>query len=247
MPPQYGYFEALARLTVPQMASIAAVLAAAYLIGSIPWSYLIVKWVTGEDITAHGTGNVGAMNVRRTTGSWGWFTVAMLADGLKGFLPVLLVRVPGYLGLVVGADSFASVGPWMGTPDAQVIAAEAALLGAVLGHNYSLWLSLAKRRLTGGKGLATGAGALLSYDPVYFGVVLVTGLGVIAVTRYMMAGQVAAAVALPLFATATGQWDWPFTVLAAALVYARHHRRFVGLLKGEEPKLYVNDRMGPRG
>ena len=44
----------------------------AYLVGSIPWAYLIVKWVSGEDVSAHGTGNVGAMNVKRTTGSWGW-------------------------------------------------------------------------------------------------------------------------------------------------------------------------------
>ena len=58
-----------------------------YLIGSIPSAYIIVRAVTGEDITAHGTGNVGAMNVRRSTGSWGWFVIAMVSDALKGAMP----------------------------------------------------------------------------------------------------------------------------------------------------------------
>jgi hypothetical protein len=71
------------------LAAAAAVFVVSYLIGSIPWAWIIVKLVTGEDITKHGTGNVGAMNVRRTTESWFWFAVDVLADGLKGLLPVL--------------------------------------------------------------------------------------------------------------------------------------------------------------
>ncbi len=69
----------------------------AYLVGSIPFAYIIVKAVTGEDVTEHGTGNVGAMNVRRSTGSWTWFAVAMVADALKGFVPVLAVKLLGPL------------------------------------------------------------------------------------------------------------------------------------------------------
>ncbi|MDY0341717.1 MAG: glycerol-3-phosphate acyltransferase, partial [Coriobacteriia bacterium] len=64
----------------------------AYLIGSIPSAYLIVRAATGEDITTHGTGNVGAMNVRRTTGSWGWFVAAMLTDIVKGLVPVSIAK-----------------------------------------------------------------------------------------------------------------------------------------------------------
>ncbi|MHB8051040.1 MAG: glycerol-3-phosphate acyltransferase, partial [Coriobacteriia bacterium] len=64
----------------------------AYLVGSIPSAYLIVRAVNGEDITTHGSGNVGAMNVRRTTGSWGWFIVAMLTDILKGLVPVVAAK-----------------------------------------------------------------------------------------------------------------------------------------------------------
>jgi glycerol-3-phosphate acyltransferase PlsY len=215
---------------------LVAVFAGAFAVGAIPNAYLITKWVTGEDITAHGTGNVGAMNVRRTTGSWTWFVVAMLADALKGLVPTGLAAF-GVLGDVVPGFS--------ASPQA---AAMVAVLGAVLGHNYSIWLMLAKRRFVPtGKGLATGGGALLAYDWQYFLIVLAVGLGVIAATRIMMAGQVAAAVSLPVYAVVAGRPDWPFTALLGAAVYVRHHRRFIGMIAGREPKLYVEDGQGPRG
>lgn len=211
------------------LATFGLVFVASYLIGSIPWAYIIVKGVTGEDITTHGTGNVGAMNVRRTTDSWGWFVVAMVADAMKGLVPVVAVY------LAFGTDA-----------PARLLAA-VAMIGAVVGHDWSLWLSLAKRRVLGGKGLATGGGALLAYDWRYFLIALGVGLGVIALTRYMMAGQVAASLALPAYTLITGQPDAALMCVLGAVVYVRHHHRFVGLLKGEEPKLYIHDREGPRG
>jgi hypothetical protein len=69
----------------------------------------------------------------------------------------------------------------------------------------------------------------------------------IAITRYMMAGQVAAALTLPAASLLLGSPDWPFALLMGLLVYAAHHKRFLGLLQGKEPKLYIHDRMGPRG
>jgi acyl phosphate:glycerol-3-phosphate acyltransferase len=215
----------------PDLATAALVFAVSYLIGSIPWAYIIVKAVTGEDITRHGTGNVGAMNVRRTTDSWGWFVVAMVADALKGLVPVIVV----YL--------------LFGTTGTGRQLAAVAMIGAVVGHNWSLWLSLIKRRpMASGKGLATGGGALLAYDWRYLVVGLVVGLAVIAITRYSMAGQVAATFAVPLYAFATKQPDLPFILVLCAIVYARHHRRFVGLLRGREPKVYIREvRGGPRG
>lgn len=221
-----------------------AVFAVAYLAGSIPFAYIIVRAVTGEDITRHGTGNVGAMNVRRSTGSWGWFVVAMLADFLKGFLPVLTIELTaqpsGWIAL--GVTRFEGI-----SLDATLLS-QLAVAGVVLGHNYSFWMALLKRKFTRtGKGLATGAGALLAYDWRYFLAVLVVGLLVIAITRYMMAGQVAAAITLPLTALVLGSPDWPFALMMGLVVYAAHHKRFVGLLRGKEPKLYVEDRMGPRG
>lgn len=228
------------------------VLAASYLIGSIPWAFIIVRRVTGEDVTAHGTGNVGAMNVRRTTGSWGWFVVAMVADAAKGLVPVLIARI------IAGDASLAALMvPW--GVAAQNAAYPPSLLpfalypplavaGAILGHNYSVWLALRSKRIVRtGKGLATGGGALLAYDWRYWLAVVVIGLLVIAVTRYMMAGQVAAALALPGTAFLVGSPDWPFALLMGVLVYSAHHKRFVGLLRGKEPKLYVDDGTGPRG
>jgi glycerol-3-phosphate acyltransferase PlsY len=225
-----------------------------YLTGSIPWAFIIVRAVTGEDVTTHGSGNVGAMNVRRTTGSWGWFAVAMVADAAKGLVPVLGARLvaSGF------TSSFSSlIVPWAiaagraaYSPPLLPLALfpPLAVAGAVLGHNYSAWLAIRGKRLVRtGKGLATGAGALLAYDWRYFVAVVVVGLLVIAVTRYMMAGQVAAAITLPVAAVALGSPDWPFALLMGVLVYSAHHRRFVGLLRGKEPKLYVDDGSGPRG
>lgn len=229
-----------------------AIFVVAYVIGSIPWAFLIVRRVTGEDITAHGTGNVGAMNVRRTTGSWAWFAADVVADGLKGLVPVLGAR------WAVGALSLGSLFvPWGVTLSKGVFSGPLlplawypplAVAGAVLGHNYSIWLAIRASKFTRtGKGLATGAGALLAYDWRYFLAVVIVGLLVIAVTRYMMAGQVAAAFTLPVAAVVLRSPDWPFALLMGLVVYAAHHKRFMGLLQGKEPKLYINDRSGPRG
>lgn len=226
----------------PWLGPIAA-LVAGYLIGSIPFAYIIVKLVMGEDVTQHGTGNIGSMNVRRTTGSWGWFVVAMLCDGFKGMIPVAVVKLLSGLALV--APYGVSLG---GSPMTGSLAVPAMLLGCVLGHNYSLYMILIeKRAFRTGKGLATGGGAVFAYDWRYFLIVIVVALTVIALTRYMMAGQVAAAFALPVTALALRSPDWPFALLLGLLVYAAHHKRFMGLLRGEEPKSYINDRMGPRG
>ena len=213
-----------------------------YAIGSIPWAYTIVRIVTDEDVTAHGTGNVGAMNVRRTTDSWAWFVVAMVADVLKGVIPVGVFKYLA-LGTLLTPTGVAVAGA---LGDAAL--PMAAVSGAVFGHNYSAWMALIKGRFARtGKGLATGAGALLAYDWRYFVAVVTVGLLTIAVTRYMMAGQVTAAFTLPVAAALLRSPDWPFALLMGLVVYGAHHRRFVGLLRGQEPKFYIHDRSGPRG
>jgi len=90
-----------------------------------------------------------------------------------------------------------------------------------------------------GKGLATGAGALLAYDWRYLIAVVSAACLVILLTRYRLAGQVAAAAALPLASWVLSSPDWPFTVLMSVLVYLGHHKEFVGLLRGREHKLRV--------
>lgn len=213
--------------------AVAVAFALSYAIGSIPFAYVIVRVRIGEDITRHGSGNVGAMNVRRATGSWALFTLAMMLDIAKGYLPVAFAG---------------GLGPHLLPGIPGIVFEQAAVAGVVIGHNYSMWMALIERHFSRtGKGLATGAGALLAYDPVYFGAVVTVGLLVIALTRYMMAGQVAAAVTLPVTAIALGRHDIWFVLVMAGIVYAAHHRRFVGLLQGREPKLYIHDRQGPRG
>lgn len=229
---------------------LTAALLGSYLIGSIPSAYIIVRAVTGEDVTQHGTGNVGAMNVRRSTGSWGWFVVAMVSDAMKGIAPTLIAKYAVMGGQAVlqpwGTTLESAGAQWWTDPILWV--PMAAVAGAVAGHNYSLWMALIKRRFhRTGKGLATGGGALLAYDWRYFVAVVVVGLLVIALTRYMMAGQVAAALTLPVAALVLDSPDWPFALAMGLFVYAAHHRRFVGMLQGKEPKLYIEDRMGPRG
>lgn len=229
-----------------------AALVIAYLIGSIPFAYIIVKRVTGEDITQHGTGNVGAMNVRRSTRSWGWFALAMTADAMKGLVPVGIVKAlvlggsPGALAVPMGEAAGAGYADPVSA--SLLLMVQATLAGAVLGHNYSLWMALIKKGFhRTGKGLATGGGALLAYDWRYCLIVVAVGLATIALTRYMMAGQVAAAASLPAGASLLGSPDWPFALIMAVVVIAAHWRRFVGMLRGQEPKLYIDDRMGPRG
>ncbi len=223
---------------------IAACALMAYAIGSIPWAYIIVLLVAHEDVTEHGSGNVGAMNVRRTIGSWGWFAVALLSDFAKGMVPVAVVKS---LALGVIVTPVGAAAPALAEPFAQLYPM-AAVAGAVVGHNYSLWMAFIKRHFgRTGKGLSTGAGALLAYDWRYFIAVVVVGLLTIAITRYMMAGQVVASATLPVTAFVLRSPDWPFALLMGAVVYSAHHKRFVGLLKGLEPKFYINDRGGPRG
>ncbi|MDZ4064498.1 MAG: glycerol-3-phosphate acyltransferase [Coriobacteriia bacterium] len=217
-----------------------------YLVGSIPWAYIIVRLVAREDVTQHGTGNVGAMNVRRSTGSWAWFAVAMFADGFKGLIPVAIAK--GLVGHFSIAWIIAPASTQAAASHLSLLLPQAMLAGAVLGHNYSIWMALLKKKFARtGKGLATGGGALLAYDWRYFVAVVVVGLAVIAITRYMMAGQVAASLALPLAAVVLRSPDWPFMLVMGLVIYAAHHKRFVGLLSGREPKLYVDDRMGPKG
>lgn len=234
----------MADLSAPSLAlALLVCLVVPYLIGSIPWAYIIVRLVTGEDVTAHGTGNVGAMNVRRTTGSWGWFAITMVADALKGVVPVAVVKWIA-LGTLVTPVGVAMAESW----SRAALLPMAAVAGAVLGHNYSLWMALIKREFhRTGKGLSSGAGALLAYDWRYFVAVVVVGLATIAITRYMMAGQVTASATLPLTSLLLRSPDWPFALAMGAVVYAAHHKRFIGLLHGREPKLYVHDRGGPRG
>lgn len=196
-----------------------------YISGSIPFSYLIVKAATGKDLQKIGTGNIGAMNVRRATGSWMWFFTAMILDGLKGFLPVYSCYL---LSKATGSDPLLLKG--------------LALNFSVLGHNHSVISYILTGKIASGRGLATGGGALLAYNPVYLLIALCAGLPAVFVTRYLLAGQILAPIVLPVAVFFLNRADFPAVLAVCVQVLVRHAERIPSLLKGKEPQFYVDDR-----
>ena len=108
-----------------------------YLLGSIPAAFLLVRWKSHLDIRSQGSGNVGTLNSYQVSGSKGIAAMVLGVDFFKGLAAV-------YLAGALWPENIANAA-WAGT-------------GAVLGHNFPVWL-----RFKGGRGLATGAGALLPF------------------------------------------------------------------------------------
>ena len=182
---------------------------------------------------------------------------AVLGDGLKGLVPVLLAKaLIGGVGLAwlaapVGVSAAAS-GGYAASARWLLLVPQAAVLGCVVGHNYSVWMALIEHRFSRtGKGLATGAAPFRHGSPsMSLERCSVSSTSPSSPAALVLAGralEVAAAVGLPVTAIGLRSPDWPFALLMGVLVYSAHHKRFVGLLKGQEPRLYINDRMGPRG
>jgi acyl phosphate:glycerol-3-phosphate acyltransferase len=190
---------------------------AAYLLGSIPFGLLIVKFSAGRDIREVGSGNIGAANVARNAGRFAG-VLTLLLDAAKGYLAVWLA------GHFTGGSVF-----WM------MIAA----MCAVVGHIFSVWL-----KLRGGKGIATSLGVFLpiSWHAILLAVAL--WLVVVFFWHYASLGSVAAAAALPIFVYIL---DIPGhappdivtfgTAFIACLVLIKHIPNIQRLLAGEEPKI----------
>lgn len=146
-------------------------LVAAYLIGGIPFGYLIVKWKTGADVRSSGSGNIGATNVLRTTGR-GAGAVTLLLDIAKGAVAVWLADK------LTGGNI-----TWM----------SAAALAVMLGHAFPIFL-----KFQGGKAVASFIGAYLYLAPLPLVAVLIVWLGAVAYTRYVSMGSILAAGTFPL-------------------------------------------------
>jgi glycerol-3-phosphate acyltransferase PlsY len=185
-------------------------LAIAYLLGSIPFGYLLVRWRTGTDVRASGSGNIGATNVLRTTGR------------LAGAATLVLDVVKGYAAVAIAGDLTGSNQLWM----------SAAALAVMAGHAYPVFL-----RFQGGKAVATFYGAFLHLTPVPLAAVVVVFLAVAAWTRHISLGSIVAAATFPLAAWLIAQASWPVlgaAVLAAAFVIYRHRSNIQRLRKGSE-------------
>jgi len=143
----------------------------AYLIGSIPFGYLIVRRKIGADIRQTGSGGTGATNVSRRAGKAAGI-LTLLLDAAKGSVAVLIAKA------VAGDD-------W-------VIAAAA--IAALVGHIFPVWLGF-----RGGKGVATGVGIFLVLAPVALLCAGVVFVAIVALTRYVSLGSIVAAILIPVF------------------------------------------------
>ncbi|MCB0882135.1 MAG: glycerol-3-phosphate 1-O-acyltransferase PlsY [Thermoleophilia bacterium] len=195
----------------------AIAVAAAYLLGSIPFAYLAGR-MKGVDIRTVGSKNVGATNVFRTLGRGIGITV-MALDIAKGLAAVLLAK---------------------GITDPHWDLAAAA--AAILGHVFPVWL-----RFRGGKGVATAGGTILALTPLPALIVLVIWFVVIAATRYVSLGSILAAIAFPPLLIAFREpWAvLLFGTVAAAVVVWKHRANIQRLRAGNELRLELGRRPGP--
>ena len=186
------------------------IVALSYLLGSIPFGYLLVRGLRGKDVRQTGSGNIGATNVSRTSPTLGFVT--LLLDGLKGAGAVLLAAhlFPGNTKLEAIAALFAS-----------------------LGHVFPWWL-----KFRGGKGVATGTGAFLVLVPKAALVAMAVFAAIFLLFRYVSLASMAMFVALPLAAWFFGFVPSVLiiVVVASALVVAKHHENIQRLLKGCESR-----------
>jgi glycerol-3-phosphate acyltransferase PlsY len=217
-------------LEFPYLTCAIAVLAA-YIAGSLPFGFWISKCL-GVDIRNQGSGNIGATNVLRTLGRKVGITVLIL-DISKGFLPVLIGSRIIFKQL---PDSMLDREDIMGT--IYVLLA----IGTILGHNYTFWLGF-----KGGKGIATSAGAIMSFLPeVLMGSTLVWIL-IFFLSRYVAIASITAAFSIPILTASLDHnylfpdlnSSWPvisFGIIAAIMAVWRHRSNIQRLIKGKEDR-----------
>ena len=198
---------------------IALILAIAYLIGSIPSGYLIVRATEGGDVRDTGSGGTGATNVSRSAGK-GAGILTLILDVIKGVFVVFLAGI-----LSDGLFPFAD---W-------TIAFAGVL--AILGHIFPVWL-----RFRGGKGVATALGVFLMLEPIVVVIALVVFAITFALTRYVSLASLVAISSITIAILALTLFD-PFelpnaiaALLSAGLVIFAHRANIQRLIAGSEPK-----------
>lgn len=187
-----------------------------YLLGSIPFGYLLVRVFRGEDVRQSGSGNIGATNVSRTS-------------PLLGVVTLLLDAAKGSAGVLFAAFSCHGLAP-------PVVFREMSLaaLCAVIGHMFPVWL-----KFRGGKGVATGLGSFAIIAPKAVLVGAVIFAAVLAISRYVSLGSIIAVTAFPFGVFALHEYgnSWPalaFMSLVSLLVIVKHRANIRRLLAGTE-------------
>jgi acyl phosphate:glycerol-3-phosphate acyltransferase len=186
------------------------VLAIAYLLGAIPFGYLLVKWKTGADVRAAGSGNIGATNVMRTTGRVAGFATLLL-DIAKGYAAVWIA------GRMTGEDAL-----WMSL----------AAIAVMAGHAYPVFLGF-----KGGKAVASFVGAFACLIPGALAVEIIIFVVVVVWTRHISMGSIVGAATFPLAAYLVARAPWSAilaSVLACGFIIYRHSSNIQRLRMGTE-------------
>lgn len=187
----------------------------AYVIGSIPTGYLIVKAKTGQDIRTIGSGSTGATNVKRVLGK-NYFFLVMILDAIKGALPVVLAKLFATVGLSIGL--------------APVVAA----IAVIIGHSKSVFL-----QFKGGKSVASGVGTILALNWIV-GLIIALVWGVITyTTKYVSVGSIIALVVSPFVMYFLGApiAYVAYCALGAIYIVYLHRENIKRLIQGNENKV----------
>jgi glycerol-3-phosphate acyltransferase PlsY len=200
----------------------------AYLLGSIPFGYLIVRATEGGDIRETGSGGTGATNVSRRAGKAAG-VLTLFLDALKGAAAVLIAM--WWLNATTPADGSNNSNAWL---------VAAAAMAVMVGHILPVWL-----KFRGGKGVATGVGVFLVLMPAVVGIAAIIFVTIVLLTRYVSLASMVAAASIPLlallkfrFVSADNNFAPLITsaVFGATLILLAHRKNVVRLLQGQESK-----------
>jgi len=213
--------------------------ALSYLLGSIPFGYILVRIFRGEDVRLSGSGNIGATNVSRKSPVLGVLT--LLLDALKG-------SAAAAIGIMLSPPVFLRI-PLPQIPWRQILQASlssefamwtvTAVLFVLLGHMFPVWL-----KFLGGKGVATGMGSFVLIAPKSVLAALGIFIAVVFILRYVSLASIVAVASFPLVVWLTRESratlaSIGFVALASLLIIARHHENIRRLLAGTEPRFQL--------
>ena len=197
------------------------VFALAFLLGSVPWGLVISKVFYKTDLREVGSGNIGTTNAIRAMGKVGGYAVFVLDFGkglLSGFIGLWIAQAAGFDAAATGLST------------------DVAFMGCTWGHIFSPWL-----KFKGGKGIAVAIGCLfVTFGPIPSIIELALFGVLVAATKYVSVGSMAAALACPLLALWVfwGNWPaWLFCAIGGLTVFWAHRGNLARLRAGTENKM----------